>query len=265
VLPETLLHLCNKYKWDQTKFVFWWMSLDNYFPISGLTDYLKFEKLTVRGVATRVKQLIVKKNEPLTFSKIREMESRSLNVYQSSYVNHFLLNQRIYNQLPLSDYINLDFINSKRERIAKENIVLFNPTKGFETTKRIIASMKGYVFIPLVNLNRNEVQDLFTKAKLYIDFGNHPGKDRIPREAIINDCCIIVGKNGSAKYFQDVPIKAEYKFDNEDQENICAKIDSVLRNYDTCIDDFKYLKEAILKEKVIFEEEINTVFSKFFS
>ena len=30
--------------------------------------------------------------------------------------------------------------------------------------------------------------------KLYIDFGGFPGKDRLPREAVMHDCCIITGK-----------------------------------------------------------------------
>ncbi len=38
------------------------------------------------------------------------------------------------------------------------------------------------------------------KAKLYIDFGYHPGKERMPREACLLDCCLIIGKDGSAKY-----------------------------------------------------------------
>ena len=45
-----------------------------------------------------------------------------------------------------------------------------------------------------------QVVDLMSESKVYIDFGNHPGKDRIPREAVINGCCVITGVRGSARF-----------------------------------------------------------------
>lgn len=58
------------------------------------------------------------------------------------------------------------------------------------------------------------VVETLQRVKFYIDFGNHPGKDRIPRGVAIWECCIITGKRGSAKYFEDVFISAEFKFDD---------------------------------------------------
>lgn len=49
-------------------------------------------------------------------------------------------------------------------------------------------------FKPIINMTRDEVIRELQRAKVYIDFGNHPGKDRIPREAAILGCCAIVGK-----------------------------------------------------------------------
>ena len=50
------------------------------------------------------------------------------------------------------------------------------------------------------------------ESKVYIDFGNHLGKDRIPRE-VASGCCIITGKTGADKYKEDVYIGEKFKFD----------------------------------------------------
>lgn len=260
VFPETLLHLTKILNCDKMNYIFWWMSLDNYFFISSIFGYVKFKGKTLRGIMRKAINAVIRKYPTMTFAELRKLENRSINVFQSSYANHFLLNQKIYNQLSLSDYINLEFVNEEHDPVTKEDIILYNPIKGFEVTKKIMERMKGYNFVPLVNLDRSELQDLMRRAKLYIDFGNHPGKDRIPREAVINDCCIIVGKNGSANYFQDVPIYEAYKFDNKDIELVCDRIAYVIDNYNTCINDFNLIKKNILKEKTIFEEEIDNIF-----
>lgn len=260
VFPETLLHLSKILNCDKMNYIFWWMSLDNYFFISSILGYLKFKGKTFKGILSKSINAVTRKYPTMTFAELRKLENRSINVFQSSYANHFLLQQRIYNQLALSDYVNLDFVNEEQIPVIKEDIILYNPIKGFEVTKRIMERMKGYNFVPLENLNRSQLQNLMRRAKLYIDFGNHPGKDRIPREAVINDCCIIVGKNGSARHFQDVPIYESYKFDNQDTELICDRITDVLNNYSTCITDFNLIKKNILKEKITFEDEIDNIF-----
>ncbi|MCX7738527.1 MAG: hypothetical protein N2Z80_03840 [Hydrogenothermaceae bacterium] len=61
--------------------------------------------------------------------------------------------------------------------------------------------------------------DILKKAKVYIDFGNHTGKDRIPREAAMLECCVITGRRGIAKYREDVPIPENYKIEDK-VENI---------------------------------------------
>lgn len=58
-----------------------------------------------------------------------------------------------------------------------------------------------------------QVMKTMDESMMYIDFGNHPGKDRIPREAALRDCIILTSTNGSAHNELDVPIASEFKFD----------------------------------------------------
>ena len=69
-------------------------------------------------------------------------------------------------------------------------------------------------FFPLAGFNREQLATKFLESKLYIDFGHHPGKDRLPREAGIHGCCVITGLYGSASNAFDVNIPPAYKIDS---------------------------------------------------
>ena len=68
-------------------------------------------------------------------------------------------------------------------------------------------------FVPRQGLNHAAMRAILGCAKLYIDFGHHPGKDRMPREAARAGCCILTSRSGSAQYQADMPIPDDYKFD----------------------------------------------------
>ena len=70
---------------------------------------------------------------------------------------------------------------------------------------------KKFNFIPIQGMSSIEVANLLESAKIYIDFGNHPGKDRLPREAVLSGCCIITNSKGSAKNSVDICISKKYK------------------------------------------------------
>lgn len=73
-------------------------------------------------------------------------------------------------------------------------------------------------------------------AKVYVDFGAHPGKDRIPREAASCGCCVITNKKGSAAFWEDVPVLEAYKFSNVSSQY--DKIANLLK--DICADFKKH-------------------------
>ena len=117
-------------------------------------------------------------------------------------------------------------------------------------------------WIPLQGFSRSELMRILDEAKLYIDFGYHPGKDRLPRECAMHGCCVITGKRGSAYFFEDVPIPSAYKFDEKivSLEDIAQKIRYTLENYNTCIADFSNYRKAIQSEKQEFENQIVKLF-----
>jgi hypothetical protein len=164
----------------------------------------------------------------------------------------------------LSGYLNEDFLKTQTDLSKKENIVAYNPKKGFSFTQKIISSAKDIKFVPLINMSREEVIKTLQRAKVYIDFGNHPGKDRLPREAAILGCCVITGKRGSAAFFEDVPIPDEYKFEDKEENipKIIKKIKDCFENFEKRYKDFEYYRQVIKNEPQKFIEDLKKIFVK---
>ena len=246
ILPE----VATKYAWkiNKSKIGVWWLSIDNFYRKKGdnfLKDYLKYYKDLVRL-----------RLMPLSFMK------NFLHFAQSHYAYTYLKKYNIKSKY-LSDYLNpIHFADVERN---KKNFILYNPVKGKKITQKLIEKNKEFNFIPLEKLSNEQVQNLFNEAKLYIDFGNHPGKDRMPREAIMADCCIITGKRGSAKNAVDIPIPEKYKFNDSNELNndlFKKTVHDIFENYNNRIKDFASYKETIKKEKEIFQKQVREIFTQ---
>ena len=175
-----------------------------------------------------------------------------LHLAQSHYAYDYLKNGLKIphsRRILLTDYINNKFIrlSESEERLR---VVLYNPAKGLKFTKKIMECMPDVPFIPLSGMTTEEMIDEMRHSMVYIDFGNHPGKDRIPREAAVSGCCVITGRNGSANYREDVPIPDTYKFERCEMQlpMICNRIRDIFENYDERKADFVHYISSIIEE-----------------
>lgn len=228
IVPEGLT-LCVEVI-QNARIALWWMSVDNYL------------------VSTNEQNISLLKQKVL------------YHFVQSKYAEEYVKQKFDFPQIyPLSDYINDlhgQFIFPENYR---KNQILYNPQKGKECVNKLIEMLPDYDFIPLFGLTTEEMIVLMQYSKLYIDFGNHPGKDRIPREAAANGCCIITNKKGSAKYFEDIPIDDKYKIEDPLSQIDYFKnlVDDIFENYEMHFMAFenyrKWIKEE--KERFIIETE----------
>ena len=136
--------------------------------------------------------------------------------------------------------------------ITKDNIkqLLLSPELGFKRSS-------NYLYEVLERYYEE------TGAKVYVDFGNHPGKDRIPREAAISGCCVITGMHGAAKFHEDVPIPNKYKVDDLEDLDVSHVRDLILdifEHYDERIDDFEEYRTMIRGEKEKFIKDAMNLF-----
>jgi hypothetical protein len=200
----------------------WWLSVDN--------NHNKFNEFLDEGI---------------------------LNLYQSNYALFHLVEKGTIQYMPLYDYINIiDKFNYDVK--SKKNIVCYNPAKGIDITNKIISNNKDIQFVPLIGMSEIQVVDALKSSKVYIDFGNHPGKDRIPREAALAGNCIISSRSGSAKYFNDMPILDKYKMNNID--NIGKIINDCFLKFDENNSNFNLYRSNIKNEKEEFFNQVKKIF-----
>jgi len=231
VIPETYAYLIKFFK--HARVFFWWMSVDNFLNTVHKDD--------IQYIYTNV----------------------YLHLYQSEYANEFLKLLHLENKLPLSDYLSDSYQNSDLRQDERKNIVLYNPSKGISFTKKIVDYARDITFVPLQGLSKLEMKTVLKTSKVYIDFGNHPGKDRIPREAALNGCCIITNRKGAAQNNIDIPIPEHFKFENNDEliPQIVQCIRFCFENYDNVQNEFCQYINEIQSEKRKFTDEIEQIFT----
>lgn len=165
----------------------------------------------------------------------------------------------------LSDFLNPLFIEQAAQATGEcENVVLYNPKKGKKFTSHLMRAASDLKWRALENMTREEMAAALQSVKVYIDFGNHPGKDRIPREAAISGCLLVTGLDGSAAFSEDVPIPAEYKIAarRENIGQIIATIKELMANYEQHYAELEPYRGFIRGEKVVFERGAVEIFTK---
>lgn len=254
IFPETAISEFNKF--NRAKKYIWWLSVDNYlYNNSFYASYKRF------GLKTAVHYYL---NGTIR-NRDSVIKTADLHLCQSYYAMNFLQNLNINNVAYLSDYINDFYVQNSKHLLTQKrhNIVLYNPKKGYSFTKKLIsASPDDIQWIPLIGMSNKEVLNYLASGKVYVDFGNHPGKDRFPREAALCGCCIITGEKGAANFSEDVSIPDNYKFNDNVKyvKDIIDKIEFIIRNYNTAIHDFDTYRQRIMKEKEHFLKDCRKLF-----
>lgn len=248
VIPETTFYQTKK-----IRRVLWWMSVDNHF--SSLSNCLKsFANSFVFDSAPIPNIFFFSTQKDLT------------HFVQSEYARQFVKLNGVPNKKihTVGDYLNQAFLTraAQVDLSRKENFVAYNPRKGFEVTNYLMELAPDIDWRPIQNMTPAQVQELLAAAKIYIDFGNHPGKDRIPREAAISGCVVITGRRGAARNDVDINIPAEFKFDERinQPQDVIDKIREVFENFPAAHEKQADYRARILDDKNRFAREVADAF-----
>lgn len=213
----------------RAKKILWWMSVDNYIKSTNEEnlDYIKAN----------------------TFLHLFQSH------YSIDYVNKKMPGVK---GMYLSDYINEAHGQFIYPAEFRHNMALYNPAKGYNELKPLIEKAGWLDWVPLINLPVEKMVLLMQAGKIYVDFGEHPGKDRIPREAAANGCCVITNKKGSAAFTEDVPIPEQFKFENPSSslEEINSLMHAICDDFKSYQDMFSEYRDFIKAEKALFEEDV---------
>lgn len=121
-----------------------------------------------------------------------------LHICQSEYARQFIKQRFHVERKMLTDFLAAEYWHESSTDVSRKNIVVYNPLKGSRFTAKVKKALPDAEWLALEKRARSQVRQALESAKVYIDFGTHPRKDRIPREAAMNGCVIIVGLRGSA-------------------------------------------------------------------
>ena len=259
VLPETFLPPLYQKEFSKMRKVIWWLSVPYYFEcLEPWKERIRKKKFY--GLKSF---LSPSKYPPLpTLERISKMQL--YNIRHSFFSETFLKENHIRVTGKISDYMNQSFFNKVKANIIREDIVLYNPKKNGEFLKQIMDASPDINWVPVENLSPDGVAELMNRSKVYVDFGFHPGKERMPREACIMKCCMVIGKDGSAKYAEDMPIPEMYRFEKDENKipEIINRIRICLSNYSEQIKSFEGYQQELAEEEATFKSDIAALFLK---
>ncbi len=252
VLPEVFAVLVKQF--PKAQVYFWWLSVDNFFVAASWRPWAKL--LGAQRFAKR--QLGV----------LHRLAAKHM--YQSNYARVFLESVSLEPVSRLSDYLANEYI----EAIAcppsrpREYLLVYNPAKGLRQTELILQALSESGrpmpnVVPISGMSRDQVLQLLARAKVYIDFGGHPGKDRLPREAAALGACILVNRRGSAANSIDLPIADEFKIEDRlpGFETLAAsKIHMLMDDFERQQTRFASYRQSIAKESIGFLNDADAIF-----
>lgn len=235
VFPEFLA--ASRFKNFKCKKALFWLSLDN---------------------SPDIKQLRLK--------EYLEQFGVNYNLVQCQYAYDYLKSYDIENVFMISDYVNDKYFEARAMKERKPQI-LYNPKKGKIFTQKIVHLNQDLTFIPIENMNVDQVIDLMDESMVYIDFGEHPGKDRIPREAAMRSLVVVTGRDGAAVNDVDVNIPWKYKIDRNISQlgKVKELLHSCIENYSAIVNDFNSYREKIMNEKAVFRRNVEKAFKEIVS
>ncbi|MBD3878082.1 MAG: hypothetical protein SR1Q5_00125 [Quinella sp. 1Q5] len=244
IIPESLVEY--HYRTKKIRRVLWWLSVNIYIR-------------TIRDLMN--KRFLDPLSEPMPkFFYFYRKDEGIDHWTQSEYVRQFLELNGVKNSTDIETPMSHNFLSQAAhiDLSKKENIVAFNPKKDPEIAKRIITEASDIDWRRIENMTPEEVQTLLTKAKVYMDFGYFPGRERLPREAALLGCVVITGKRGASGNDIDVNIPAEFKFDTDtlNPKQVVEKIRDVFENFSTAHESQKAFRDKEINAPKVFKSKV---------
>jgi len=290
IVPETATYLLPKFR--KVKKVIYWLAVDNYI----LANCLNKKNLGFQFIWFYLK------NYPsdifTTIFRYRHYFRFYLNSFYASYVDDIIKRGTVY--IPKADLhiaqsnyamnflekyanINYDNIVLVREPIEEEfltigkkidlkrkrNIVVWNSRKAYPIAPKLVELLKKkFVVVRLDNVGRNNMINILSVSKIFIDIGFHPGRDRPLREAIALGNLVLINDHGGYHFREDSLVPTKFKLQCSLDYLCKINLKEIYENIVLWINDFdQYFKELgearkyVLLEPKLFIEDIETLIS----
>jgi hypothetical protein len=235
IAPETVPELILKSK----RSVIWWLSVENSplqkYPRTPEPSELNSEALF------QTKQFWEKMHS-----------SQVMHFSQSFYAKLYLRTTFGIEAPMLTDYINNNGIIQNNQ---KKEIISFSH-KGAEFYKPYSDMLHDFHCIQITGMTKRQTIDILSKSRLYVDLGNQPGRDRMPREAALHHVDVMVNLKGAGGFYNDAPLTNEFKFDLADKDEAIKKIKNTLNLQVDSSESQLFYRDWVKSQHEIFEFEV---------
>jgi len=226
--------------WPTSKRAIWWLSVDNF---QNALPQFQYPSL--------LRQLLTQEN--------------LLHLYQSNYAKDFLQRNGARNMLPLFDYTPAIYNKEEASQYlgCKRTDFSVFPRKGGELAMQFINLTQGrFSYSAIQGMSQEQVKNCLAESRIYIDFGNHPGKDRVPREAACMGNIIFLHEQGAACFYEDHPLDTFYLFTQLDVINgtLKNKIECVLKDPIAHFNQQTFYRHRIKMERNEFDLQVKMIF-----
>lgn len=232
VVPELIL--------NSKKSVIWWLSVD-YSPLTNFSQKPDSSALN---------------SETILHSRVfweKFDSSDNANLCQSFYAQNYL--KRTFNKESnmLTDYISRE--NLALNGDSKREFVTFSQ-KGSQHFDIFKAMLPEFDCVRISGMTKIQTLSMLASSQLFIDLGHQPGRDRMPREAALQNAIVMLNAAGAGANYRDAPLSSDFKFKVEDTENALKKIKNTLRQQSVFNDSQQFYKAWVESQQEVFEFEV---------
>jgi hypothetical protein len=260
VFPETMLMESERF--DNRIKLIWWLSLYN-----GLSAYNKriirrYEGLTNNQFTYFAQTKLVSIGHILKLMFYKLIVTRDLiHLTQSNYAEKYLRFVG-FQTIPLRDFLDDFWLGKRNAYICRsQNRILTNGAKNNNIIQFLENHryFKNYEFLAIKGKSQSEIEALFMNSAAYLDFGYHPGKDHLPREAASLGLPIILNSRGAASnsldYVEGVRLRIRNPYSRRGLNLLRDCLESITRNPQLRVP----INEAFKFEETLFEKELEIV------
>ena len=210
----------------------WWLSVDN-FPLSKLHT-LQSQRL------------------------MRECK----HLCQSEYSAEFVRRHGASSVSMLSDEIDLHINDVLSPVSRRPNDICILPNKAAGAEELLDHLSQVFSIVRLEKMSRRQITETLLNTKIFLDLGHHPGKDRVPREAVLCGAIPVVRAEGAARFEQDVPLPKKLLIESSaffDGPKFVSLLQDILNNVEDFDDALSRYRAKIELEKHTFSSEIQAL------
>lgn len=234
----------------------WWLSIDNSPAFFSVRSWLRGEQ---GAVDLRRVPGLVRRSARAAALRRRLRRSDIRHFAQSAYARDTVEQRLGATATMLTDYTTAPRGFPTSNDATRANRVAFNPRKGAAMAERVQKMTKGIEFVPLIDIPREDMTAVLGSCAIYLDTGHHPGKDRLPREAALAGCVVLVALRGSGAFYEDVPLTPEYKF--ADAGEARTVLEAAMADPDRYRDGMAAYVRSIGEERIRFADEVHRAFA----